>query len=172
MKLFVKNSWRDVYEGESKERALPDNVRLNSPGSSVDSRPNLIRTSSKTIKIDYIKQLHNLLDSEIRKIFLFFQKKERELYVSINSHLHIREQYHSFNTYNIMKEYEELCNISNATKNLCKYINQNMIGLKRILMKFDKYFEYYYDKQAINYIESKIKSKNSDLLYILQFKVK
>jgi SPX domain protein involved in polyphosphate accumulation len=173
LKQFIKSKLRDIYDIDSnREKVLPDNVHLNSPGESWDSRPNIIRNTSCRTSNEFITQFTGMLDSEIKKIYFFFQKKERELYVSINSHLHLRETFNTFNVYNIMKEYEELCNISDESKKLSKFINENMIALRHILYKFDKYFKQYCNKQSFNYIDRKIKAKNSDLLYILQFKVK
>jgi SPX domain protein involved in polyphosphate accumulation len=152
---------------------LPENIKLNSPSESWDSRPNIMRalTTDSGPGNEILNQFTCRLDCEIKKIYLFFQKKERDLYIAINSHLHIRETFNTFNTYNIMKEYEELCLIANEAKNLTSFVNMNMIALKHSLLKFDYYFEKYYSKQCSSYIERKIKAKNSDLLYILQFKV-
>jgi SPX domain protein involved in polyphosphate accumulation len=175
LKIFIKKGWKDCSGNEcTREKLLPDNIKLNSPGNSWDSRPKIltnISSNGNRLEMDYCSQFTSMLDGEVRKIYLFFQRKERELYVSINSHLHIRETFNTFKVYNIMKEYEELCNISQETKNLSRFINQNMKGLRYILSKFDKYFEKYCNKQSFHYIDRKIKSKNSDLLYILQFKV-
>ena len=97
--------------------------------------------------------------------------KERELYVSINSHLHIRQSYDTLTVQNILKELEELEQVSETSLNLARFISDNMMAIKTILYKFDKHFEKIYGKVSFTYTQRKIKSKNSDLLYILQFKV-
>jgi MFS family permease len=111
------------------------------------------------------------LDAEIKKTYVFFVNKERELYVSINSHLHIRQSYDTFNLKSILKEYEELEKISQVAYSITKYIDLNMTALKKILKKWDKKFETYYGNISLKYIQKKLESKNSDLLYILQFKI-
>jgi len=116
-------------------------------------------------------QFIKLMDAEIKKIYLFFVNRERELYVSINSHLHIRQTFDSFNLRNIEKEFEELYNISLVTFNISKFIQMNMTAIKKILKKFDRNFEEFYGKISLKYIQKKLECKNSDLLYILQFKI-
>lgn len=115
----------------------------------------------------FIKQL----DTEIKKIYLFFVTKERELYVSINSHLHIRQTFQTFDLRNIEKEFEELYNISYLTYNITKFIHLNMMAIKKILKKFDRNFEELYGRISLKYIQRKIECKNSDLLYVLHFKI-
>jgi hypothetical protein len=120
---------------------------------------------------DILKHFIKLMDKEIKKIYLFFVNRERELYVQINSHLHIRQTYDTFNLKNIAKEYEELTKISQTSFNISKFINDNMTAIKKILKKFDKKFEQLFGRIALRYIQRKLESRNSDLLYILQFKI-
>jgi SPX domain protein involved in polyphosphate accumulation len=136
----------------------------------MDSRVNIVR-DNKPMKSEYVKKFLFKLDQEIKRIYIFFMNKERELYVSINSHLHIRESYETLIIQNILKELEELYMVSEVALNLTKYISQNMLAIKTILNKFDKHFEKVYGKISFAYAQKKIEAKNSDLLYILQFKV-
>ena len=156
-------------ENKEKDLTYDKDIRLDSPGSSMDSRPGIIKNNC--LNKDYLDNFNSLLDIEIKKIYLFFINRERELYISINSHLHIRQSFDSFDTYNIIKEFEELWKISVTALNLSIFINQNMSALRIILNKFDKHFNQYYNNTTLKYIDRKIKAKNSDLLYILQFKV-
>jgi SPX domain protein involved in polyphosphate accumulation len=162
-----------VKDESNKEKDLnfmDNEIRIGSPSSSMDSRPNIVR-DQRSLKSENVKKFLAMLDSEIKKIYIFFMNKERELYVSINSHLHIRQTYETFNIQNIVKELEELWNVSEVALNLTKYISLNMMAIKAILNKFDRNFEKVYGKISFAYAQKKIQAKNSDLLYILQFKV-
>ena len=47
-------------------------------------------------KSKYLKSFTTKLNEEIKKVYLFYVACERELYVSINSHLHIRQAFGYF----------------------------------------------------------------------------
>jgi SPX domain protein involved in polyphosphate accumulation len=118
-----------------------------------------------------VTQFLAILDIEIKKVYHLFTSKERELYVSINSHLHIRNTYETFNVKQITKELEELWKISLFALNITKFVSYNIHALKTILNKFDKHFEKNYGRISSVCARNIIQSKNADLLYILQFKV-
>ena len=44
----------------------------------------------KSESIKYLKQFLSAVDNEVKKFYLFHSKCERELYVMINSNLHLR----------------------------------------------------------------------------------
>lgn len=111
------------------------------------------------------------MDAEIKKIYIFFAGKERELYVLINSHLHIRQSYEGLSLANVKKEIIEIKKISNIALNVSKFIHLNMIAIKRILKKFDKNFQHILGKITFPYIQKKLELKHSDLLYILNLKI-
>jgi SPX domain protein involved in polyphosphate accumulation len=162
-----------VKDESNKEKDLnfmDSEIRISSPTSSMDSRVNIIR-DHRPMRSECVKKFLFKLDQEVKRIYIFFMNKERELYVSINSHLHLRQSYEEFSIYNLAKELNELYSVSEVALNLTQYISQNMMAIKSILNKFDKHFEKVYGKISFAYAERKIAAKNSDLLYILQFKV-
>jgi nitrate/nitrite-specific signal transduction histidine kinase len=113
-----------------------------------------------------------MLDTEIKKVYHLFTSKERELYISINSHLHNRINYDKLNLRQINKELEDLWKISSFALNITKFVSYNVKALRMILNKFDKHFERKYGKISSVCARNIIQSKNADLIYILQFKVK
>lgn len=189
VKQTIKESIRLLFKENEKERVKEfsnnEEIMINSPTSSAESgivvkkenRLNFdIKIENSHANVDKLidsrfNEFIKLMDSEIKKIYLFFVNRERELYVSINSHLHIRQTFDSFNLRNIEKEFEELYNISLVTFNISKFIQMNMTAIKKILKKFDRNFEEFYGKISLKYIQKKLECKNSDLLYILQFKI-
>lgn len=133
---------------------------------------------SKLENIKYTKQFLCEVDKEVRKFYLFHSKCERDLYVMINSNLHIRNnlQYITIKTRNfqlkdLIREIQILINISNFTIDICDYINLNITALIKILKKFDKKFSKHFGKISGVYFLSRTENKKSDLTYVLEFKV-
>ena len=56
-------------------------------------------------------------------------------------------------------------------KSLNAFINDNMKAIKKILKKFDKKFSNYFGNIGPKYIIENLSKQNSDLEYLLQFKI-
>jgi hypothetical protein len=69
------------------------------------------------------------------------------------------------------KELEELKTLSSYATSLSCYIYLNITGMAKILKKFDKKFKRYNLDFSRNFIVEKYQKKNSDLLYIHQYKI-
>ena len=69
------------------------------------------------------------------------------------------------------KELDELQILSSYATSLSCYIYLNITGMYKILKKFDKKFKRYNLKFTKNFIIEKYQKKNSDLLYIHQYKI-
>ena len=98
---------------------------------------------NKNEKIDQkelIRTFINMLNKEIKKVYLFYVQQEREIYIMINSHLHIRNTYDTMNSQSINSEVSELIKIIKLAYDLLSYIKANMTGVQKILKKFDKKF--------------------------------
>ena len=116
-------------------------------------------------------QFNEKLEKELKKIYIFFVQQERELYLKINYHLHARIRYEEFSMIQINKELDELQNLSNLVNLTSNYIYINITGMSKILKKFDKKFKRFNLNFEENFIIEKYKKKNSDLLYINQYKI-
>ena len=112
-----------------------------------------------------------MLEQELKKIYRFFVLQERELYLQINSRLHVRNKYESFSMIQVEKELDELQALSSYATSLSCYIYLNITGMSKILKKFDKKFKRYRLNFSKNFIIEKYQKKNSDLLYIYQYKI-
>ena len=53
-----------------------------------------------------------MLEQELKKIYRFFVQQERELYLQINTRLHIRSKYETFSMTQLEKELDELQTLS------------------------------------------------------------
>ena len=112
-----------------------------------------------------------MLEQELKKIYRFFVQQERELYLQINTRLHIRAKYDTFSMTQLEKELDELQTLSSYATSLSCYIYLNITGMSKILKKFEKKFKRYNLNFTRNFIVEKYQKKNSDLLYIHQYKI-
>lgn len=152
-----------------REREISiDKVSLNE---TINSEMDFKLSNSKKTNIDCLNSFLNLADSEIKKIFKAYLNKERELYLLVNSHLHIRKNYNSFDLSSMIKELNELFRISIYIMKLENYINLNLVALRKILKKFDKNFTTVFGKISFKYLSKKLDGNNSDLIYLIQFKI-
>ena len=71
----------------------------------------------------------------------------------------------------LLKELDELKALSSYATSLSCYIYLNVTGMSKILKKFDKKFKRYDLNFTKNFIVEKYQKKNSDLLYIHQYKI-
>lgn len=130
---------------------------------------------NKNEKIDQkelIRTFINMLNKEIKKVYLFYVQQEREIYIMINSHLHIRNTYDTMNSQSINSEVSELIKIIKLAYDLLSYIKANMTGVQKILKKFDKKFhEEIKGKIRDKFLNDKLSNDNSDIVYIFQFKI-
>ena len=120
---------------------------------------------------EIINNFKEQLDKELKKFYIFFINQERELYLGINKRLHYRNNYSSYNLEEIINEYNELFKIQNLCFNLSFYVNMNIKAIYKILKKFDHKLLSLQSDLSREYIIEKFGMKNSDLLYIFQYKM-
>ena len=111
------------------------------------------------------------MDNELKKIYRFFVQQERELYLQINTRLHVRKKYKKFSMNQLKKELLELKTLSSYATSLSCYIYLNITGMSKIMKKFDKKFKRYNLNFTKNFVIEKYLKKNSDLQYIHQYKI-
>ena len=122
----------------------------------------------------WIKEFTEVLDKEIRKIYLFFSKNEKKLYKEINIYLHIKEDYESYDLEDYLKNYQDLKKLAYLSLNISNYVYYNLKALLKILKKFDKKIIGPKDKDnqiTNNLIIAKLEEQNSDILYLINFKM-
>ena len=118
-----------------------------------------------------LKRFVDLLETEFRKCYVHFSTQEKELYKCVNGHSYSVDIYKDYNILNIFAEIKELALTIKLAKQLNCFINDNVLALKKILKKFDKKFQRYFGIITPKYILTHLTSQNSDLEYMLQFKV-
>ena len=118
-----------------------------------------------------LKVFKELLDQEFRKCYKFFKKMKKQLHNKINKNLLASTNYSKYNIQEILKEVGELRKTIYLAKCLNAFINDNMMAIKKILKKFDKNFYNYFGNFGPKYILDNLCMKNSELEYLLQFKI-
>ena len=118
-----------------------------------------------------LKEFKDLLDQEFQCCYKYFKKIKKQLHVKINKHLYTQTNYASYNTEDIIKEVGNLRITMYLAKCLNAFINDNMMAIKKILKKFDKNFYNYFGNFGPKYILDNLFMSNSDLEYLLEFKI-
>ena len=118
-----------------------------------------------------VRKFNELLEEELKKIYKFFVTQERELYLQINTRLHVRKRYLNFSLVQVSKELDELISLSIYAMSISCFIYYNITAISKILKKFDKKFKRYDLDFQRKFIIEKYQKKNSDLLYIHQYKI-
>jgi len=118
-----------------------------------------------------VRKFNELLEDEIKKIYKFFVTQERELYLQINARLHVRKRYLNFSLAQVSKELDELISLSIYAMSISCFVYYNITAIAKILKKFDKKFKRYDLDFQRKFIVEKYQKKNSDLLYIHQYKI-
>ena len=85
--------------------------------------------------------------------------------------MHVRKKYQKFSLVQLHKELIELKTLSSYATSLSCYIYLNITGMSKIMKKFDKKFRRYNLHFTKNFVIEKYQKKNSDLLYIHQYKI-
>ena len=118
-----------------------------------------------------LKRFIDLLEKEFRKCYIHFVSQEKELYKRVNAHCYSLSFYKDYVIIDIINEIKEIQITIRLAKQLNCFINDNVMAVKKILKKFDKKFQRYFGIITHKYIMTHLTSQNSDLEYLLQFKL-
>ena len=119
-------------------------------------------------------KLEEDLDKDIKKLYIFFSSKERLIYQKVNKLLHMKEEYGDFDLEDYLSQYNDLNELSVLSLNISEFIYYNLKAIIKILKKYDKKVigqEFKNIQIKINFIQAKLEEQNSDILYLLKFKI-
>lgn len=170
----IVQEWEDNYINYTK---LKDFINSSFNYQSIISSSQSHSNSNKdNVKRSYSKKLEEFIDlvsHEVKKVYQFFSLLERELYLQINQRINVKKHYQEFNLKEIVNELGKLKQITIINFNLTKFINLNLkvisILVKLVNEVFYDHKEMYYLFQS--FIHNEIITTNSDLNYIIQFKI-
>jgi len=120
------------------------------------------------------KDFEENISKDVKKAYIFYTNKERILYKNINESLHAKDYYEKLDLFAFVNEFKKLKETSELSLKLSNFIYYNLNAVLKILKKFDKkiitqkYKDY---KIRFNYIQTKIEEQNSDILYLIKFKM-
>ena len=120
------------------------------------------------------KDFEENISKDVKKAYIFYTNKERILYKNINESLHVKDYYEKLDLFAFVNEFKKLKETSELSLKLSNFIYYNLNAVLKILKKFDKkiitqkYKDY---KIRFNYIQTKIEEQNSDILYLIKFKM-
>ena len=173
-KKFRKIKTKDWEDKYFNYKLLKQKIKKIAYEKEVKNIKNLNNIEKSEIFNNWIKEFTDLVDKEIRIIYIFFSKNEKRLYKEINVYLHIKDDYTNYDMQDYLQQYQELRNLSIFSFNISKYVYYNLQALIKILKKFDKKIIGPQDKDfhiKKNYIITKLEEQNSDILYLINFKM-
>ena len=120
-----------------------------------------------------IKEFTDLLDQQMKKVFIFFINKERKLYKDINQHLYQKNNFNKYQLGEYLNEFSKLSEIAKHSLELSEFVYYNNLAMMKILKKYDHKIIGKDKKNYITkgYIQNKLEEQNSDILYMLKFKM-
>jgi len=170
-KEFRKNQkadWKDKYfDYKAKKQKIRELMREKegSDDSDISYTSNLEKWS---------EEFQKDLDKDIKKVYIFFSGKERILYKQINESLHLKNDDEIFNLKGYTDVFKHLKEISDLSLQMSYFIYYNLKAVIKILKKYDKKIvtPKHKDYQIrFIYIQTKIEEQNSDILYLIKFKM-
>ena len=167
IKIFGKRH----QENEKKRNTRPSILSLPLlPEVQQDEEGNL-STLYKEKNGELLKEFIKLLLQEFKKSYNFFTGIEKVLIKKINTHLYTQTSYSTYGLVELSKEMKSLSLTVYLAKCLNAFINDIMMAVKKILKKFDKKFGCIFGLITPNLILNLLSKKNSELEYLLQFKI-
>ena len=170
-KEFRKNQnieWKEKYfDYKGKKKMIKEYVRK--------------RESINTEEISFLNELEKwsrefeeTINKDVKKVYIFYSNKERALYKTINESLHVKDYYEKLDLFSFIKEFKKLKETSEFSLSLSYFIYYNLNAVLKILKKFDKKVITQKNKDykiRLDYIQNKIEEQNSDILYLIKFKM-
>jgi len=171
-KEFRKNQkleWKEKYFNyKAYKQLIKQYIKDNEKNALMDE----LTPSSGLEKLS--EEFEDKLDKDVKKVYIFFANKEKTLYKNINQYLHLKGQYPDFELSDYVEQYKLLKDLSQLSLDMSNYVYYNLKAILKILKKFDNKVLTTKNKDLfirINYIQTRIEEQNSDILYLLNFKM-
>ena len=170
-KEFRRNQnleWRDKYfDYKAKKKMINEYIKKKEGIASNDI--SFLADLEK-----WTREFEQSLDKDIKKVYIFFANKERTLFKCLNESLHLKDSYGNFDLATYLNELKKLKELSDLSLKMSYFIFYNLKAVIKILKKFDKKVITPKNKDyqiRMNYIQTKIEEQNSDILYLIKFKI-
>ena len=110
------------------KKILKDRKELNNNGESNENEVNQLEQQNNVIK-----EFTELLEKEMKKVFIFFINKERKLYKDINQHLYQKDNYNKYELGEYLNEFSKLSEIATNSLELSEFVYYNNLAMMKIL---------------------------------------
>ena len=163
--------WRDKYINYISLKQKINNYIKDIASKNINE---LSEIEKSDIMSKYKNEFIEELNKETRKIYVLYSKEEKHLYKIINKYLHIKDEFDNYTLDDFLTQFSELKDLSVTSYKIAKFVYYNLKSLIKILEKYDKKITGSKDKEnqlKNEYIISKLEDQNSDILYLINFKM-
>ena len=163
--------WRDKYINYISLKQKINNYIKDIASKNINE---LSEIEKSDIMLKYKNEFIEELNKETRKIYVLYSKEEKHLYKIINKYLHIKDEFDNYTLDDFLTQFSELKDLSVTSYKIAKFVYYNLKSLIKILEKYDKKITGSKDKEnqlKNEYIISKLEDQNSDILYLINFKM-
>ena len=122
---------------------------------------------------DDIKIFLYFLTIEVHNVYVFYTSIEKNIFMRVNEHSNTRKKYLEMNDNELLEELIDLTDITYLLYSFYSYIDLNIKAVQEVLKYFDEHFQLLNHNISIKdlYIKKYLAKKDSDLRYILSFKI-
>ena len=122
---------------------------------------------------DDIKIFLYFLTIEVHNVYVFYTSIEKNIFMRVNEHSNTRKKYREMNDNELLEELIDLTDITYLLYSFYSYIDLNIKAVQEVLKYFDEHFQLLNHNISIKdlYIKKYLAKKDSDLRYILSFKI-
>ena len=122
---------------------------------------------------DDIKIFLYYLTIEVHNVYVFYCSIEKNIFMRVNNHSSSRKKYETMTENQLLEELSDLTDITYLMYSFYSYIDLNVQAIQEILKYFDDNFQILNHNISMNklYFKKYLSKKDSDLKYILSFKI-
>ena len=122
---------------------------------------------------DDIKIFLYYLTIEVHNVYVFYCSIEKNIFMRVNNHSSSRKKYETMTENELLEELSDLTDITYLMYSFYSYIDLNVQAIQEILKYFDDNFQILNHNISMNklYFKKYLSKKDSDLKYILSFKI-
>ena len=120
---------------------------------------------------EYAESFFFETSEEIKKVFIYYTKKEKELFVSLNSILHLEQNYKTFNDNEKGKVFNQIGWVVEETNNLIDLSSLNFRSIQLVLDSFEERLGKKSQQSSFVYLQKLLNRGNSDLKYLITMSV-
>ena len=155
---------------QSESQQVNEDILESNNLDNIDNTTNNEKEKKDSITKEKIKSFFKSLDQEVKKIYIFYSSKEKDIYQSLNKKIKNKSKINDKSCDEILKGMDELDYLCQLCTQIVIFIHLNIQALKSILSILEDTLNIEDYSISYNYIKKFLSKNNSDLIYILSFK--